>query len=115
MLEPGRPSPPLNMGALVGGDYTVDAVPLAPGDRLLFYTDGVTETRDRGGAFFPLPDWTRGQTAASPRALLDRLHEELLRFGGGALEDDIAALVVSYDPWSEGAGAPSPSPESGSP
>ncbi|MFG1810483.1 PP2C family protein-serine/threonine phosphatase [Streptomyces sp. NPDC049040] len=93
-LEPSAVSPPLNMAGLIGGDYTVDTVLLAPGDQLLLYTDGVTETRNRAGAFFPLLDWLREQDPAPPRRLLDLLHERLLRFSGGGLDDDIAALVV---------------------
>ncbi|WP_333768865.1 PP2C family protein-serine/threonine phosphatase [Streptomyces sp. IBSBF 2435] len=93
-LEPSAASPPLNMAGLIGGDYTLDAVPLAPGDQLLLYTDGVTETRDRSGAFFPLLGWLRGQDAVGPRRLLDLLHDQLLDFSGGGLDDDIAALAV---------------------
>ncbi|SEP07674.1 PP2C family protein-serine/threonine phosphatase [Actinacidiphila rubida] len=97
-LDPSAPSPPITMASLIGGGYTVDTVPLAPGDRLLFYTDGVTETRDRTGTFFPLADWAAGQDALPPRALLDALHQQLIRYSGGALDDDIAALVVRRDP-----------------
>lgn len=94
ILAPSAPSSPLNMAGLLGADYTVDTVPLADGDRLLLYTDGVTETRDRSGAFFPLPHWLRGQHPAPPRGLLDRLRDELLRFSAGALDDDVAAMLV---------------------
>ncbi|WP_329171471.1 PP2C family protein-serine/threonine phosphatase [Streptomyces sp. NBC_01477] len=93
-LEPSAASPPLNMAGLIGGDYTLDAVPLDPGDQLLLYTDGVTETRDRSGTFFPLLAWLRGQDAVGPRRLLDLLHDQLLDFSGGGLDDDIAALAV---------------------
>jgi serine phosphatase RsbU (regulator of sigma subunit) len=96
-LEPSAPSPPVNMGRLIGGGYTVDTVSLAPGDRLLFYTDGVTETRDRSGTFFPLLDWARRQSAVPPRQLLDLLHQQLLRYSGGGLDDDIAALMIRYE------------------
>ncbi|WUH24107.1 serine/threonine-protein phosphatase [Streptomyces sp. NBC_00448] len=97
VLDPSAPSPPLNMAALIGGEYTLDTVALAPGDRLLFYTDGVTETRDRDGRFFPLPEWIAQQTAVSPPHLLALLHQQLLSFSEGALDDDIAALVVRCD------------------
>lgn len=93
-LEPSAASPPLNMAGLIGGGYTVDSVLLAPGDRLLLYTDGVTETRNRVGDFFPLLSWLRGQDAASPRRLLDLMHDQLLGFSGGCLDDDIAAMIV---------------------
>ncbi|MFD4138586.1 MULTISPECIES: PP2C family protein-serine/threonine phosphatase [unclassified Streptomyces] len=94
VLEPTTPSPPLNLATLIGDHYCVDTVAFAPGDQLLLYTDGVTETRDRTGAFFPLPDWMRQQGPAPPRELLDRLHRKLLDYSGGRLEDDIAALAV---------------------
>jgi serine phosphatase RsbU (regulator of sigma subunit) len=96
-LEPSVPSPPLNMARLIGGGYSVDTVALASGDQLLFYTDGVTETRDRTGTFFPLLDWVGRQHAVPGRRLLTELHEQLLRFSGGRLDDDIAALVVRCD------------------
>lgn len=108
-LEPDVPSPPLNMAALIGTGYHVDTVPLARGDQLLFYTDGVTETRNRAGAFFPLHRWVGGRPPVAPAELLDRLRAELLRFSDGRLDDDIAAMMVrsrtrSADP----AGAPDP-------
>ncbi|MGQ4364559.1 PP2C family protein-serine/threonine phosphatase [Streptomyces sp. SAS_272] len=96
VLEPSEPSPPLNLAALVEDDYRTDTVPLTPGDQLLLYTDGVTETRDHAGEFFPLQDWMRQQNPVSPQVLLNRLHQDLLRFSGGSLDDDIAALAVRY-------------------
>ncbi len=96
-LEPAAASPPLNMAALIGGEYTVDTVPFVLGDRLLLYTDGVTETRDAAGVFFPLEQWVDRQDGVSDRKLLELLHERLLVYSGGALDDDIAALVVHYD------------------
>ncbi|MEW2051904.1 PP2C family protein-serine/threonine phosphatase [Streptomyces sp. NPDC005476] len=94
VLEPTHPSTPLNLAALLGDDYHVDTVAFVPGDQMLLYTDGVTETRDRSGTFFPLPDWMRGHRTASPRELLTQLHRDLLRYAGGRLDDDIAALAV---------------------
>ncbi|WP_237524370.1 PP2C family protein-serine/threonine phosphatase [Streptomyces sp. SID5643] len=94
ILEPTIPSPPLNLAALIGDRYWVDIVPFAPGEQLLLYTDGVSETRDHAGRFFPLPDWMRRQDTEHPRELLDRLHADLLRHSGGRLGDDIAALAL---------------------
>lgn len=94
VLEPTISSPPLNLSALIGDRYCVDTIPFAPGDQLLLYTDGVSETRDRAGEFFPLPDWMRRQGTEPPRELLDRLHWDLLHYSGGRLNDDIAALSV---------------------
>ncbi|WP_351236037.1 PP2C family protein-serine/threonine phosphatase [Streptomyces sp. NPDC002133] len=94
VLEPTTPSPPLNLATLIGAHYYVDSVAFTPGDQLLLYTDGVTETRDRTGKFFPLPDWMQRQGPALPGELLDRLHQDLLHYSGGRLDDDIAALAV---------------------
>ncbi|MFF9033473.1 PP2C family protein-serine/threonine phosphatase [Streptomyces iakyrus] len=96
ILEPALPSPPLNLAALIGDRYWVDIVPFTPGDQLLLYTDGVSETRDHTGRFFPLPDWMRRQDTEHPRELLDRLHADLLRHSGGRLGDDIAALALRH-------------------
>ncbi|MFB7217884.1 PP2C family protein-serine/threonine phosphatase [Streptomyces sp. NPDC056227] len=94
VLDPSTPSPPLNLAALLGDDYSIETVAFAPGDQLLLYTDGVTETRDRTGEFFPLPDWMRRQGPDTPRELIDRLHGDLLRYSNGNLNDDISALAV---------------------
>lgn len=98
VLEPTTPSAPLNLAALVGDDYCVDTITFLPGDQMLLYTDGVSETRDRAGEFFPLPDWMRRHSPAPPRELLDRLHRDLLHYSGGRLDDDIAALAVRCRP-----------------
>jgi serine phosphatase RsbU (regulator of sigma subunit) len=94
VLDPTRTSPPLNLATLIGDHYCVDTVAFADGDEILLYTDGVTETRDRSGAFFPLPDWMRRQDRVPHEALLDRLHQDLLSYSNGRLDDDIAALAV---------------------
>ncbi len=94
VLEPTRPSTPLNLAALLGEHYHVDTVAFVPGDQMLLYTDGVTETRDHDGTFFPLPDWMRSHRETPPRELLDQLNRDLLRYSGGRLDDDVAALAV---------------------
>ncbi|WP_407077467.1 PP2C family protein-serine/threonine phosphatase [Streptomyces sp. SCSIO 30461] len=102
VLEPSQCSPPLNLAPLIGDHYVVDTTAFSPGDQLLLYTDGVTETRDRAGEFFPLTDWLRRQGSVRPRELLDRLHQDLLRYSGGRLGDDIAALALrSPEPVAE--------------
>ncbi|MEU8588955.1 PP2C family protein-serine/threonine phosphatase [Streptomyces sp. NPDC048664] len=91
-LEPEDPSPPINLGVLVGDDYHVEVKPFGPGDQLLLYTDGVTETRDRRGNFYPLTERVRGWAALGPGGLLNRLHQDLLAYSDARLDDDTAAL-----------------------
>ncbi|MEU2227511.1 PP2C family protein-serine/threonine phosphatase [Streptomyces sp. NPDC018347] len=93
-LDRGRSAPPLNLGVLAGEPYHVDEYSFRPGDRLLLYTDGITETRDPGGAFYPLLQRLGSWHSLPPRGLLERLHDDLLAYSGDRLRDDIAALAV---------------------
>ncbi|MFF4763780.1 PP2C family protein-serine/threonine phosphatase [Streptomyces sp. NPDC001292] len=93
-VTPTAPSPPINMGALLGEDYRIDTVPFAAEDQLLLYTDGVTETRDHTGAFFPLVQHAVQWDADSPIRLLEQLHMDLVHYSRGRLDDDIAAIAV---------------------
>ncbi|WUD77249.1 serine/threonine-protein phosphatase [Streptomyces sp. NBC_00510] len=93
-VEPSAPSPPINMADLLEDRYRVDTIPFAAGDRLLLYTDGVSETRDRTGTFYPLVQRVRRWALAPPRQLLDLLHRDLLAYGHGTQDDDLAALVA---------------------
>ncbi|MFF2011075.1 PP2C family protein-serine/threonine phosphatase [Streptomyces sp. NPDC058195] len=93
-VAPTAPSPPINMGELLGEDYRIDTVPFAAGDQLLLYTDGITETRDQTGAFFPLVEHAEQWDADSPSRLLGQLHTDLVHYSRGRLDDDIAAIAV---------------------
>jgi serine phosphatase RsbU (regulator of sigma subunit) len=64
----------------------------------LLYTDGVTETRDASGAFYPLLDRLRSWGPLPPEELLDRIHDDLLAHSHRGLEDDTAALAVCLLP-----------------
>lgn len=93
-VTPTAPSPPINMGGLLGEDYRIDTVPFATEDQLLLYTDGVTETRDHTGVFFPLVQYAAQWDADSPSRLLEQLHRDLVHYSHGRLDDDIAAIAV---------------------
>ncbi|WP_351236361.1 PP2C family protein-serine/threonine phosphatase [Streptomyces sp. NPDC002133] len=97
-IEPSAPSPPVNLAALIGSDYHVDQVPFGRGDLLLLYTDGVTETRNAHGIFFPLTTWTRQTATNSPHRLLRLLHRALLHYSNGELNDDIACVAIRNTP-----------------
>lgn len=88
------------VGAFRGMAYTDGRVSLAQGDRLVLYTDGVTEARDGSGAFFGeqgLRDAVMQQSQGPFDTLLDRLLATLDAFTGRSLEDDVALVALRFD------------------
>ena len=73
---------------------TPQTVPFGPGDQMLFYTDGVSEARDKTGAFYPLSRCGALLAAGDPDAALARLQDDVARYVGHALEDDAAMLLI---------------------
>jgi serine phosphatase RsbU (regulator of sigma subunit) len=105
-LDPPQSVPPL--GVLEPEDVAppVLRLVLQAEDRLLLYTDGVIEARNRWGVFYPLaervPDCA---SAESPAVVLDRLHEDVRRHVGHQLGDDAAMLLLQYAPVPAAGGA----------
>ena len=72
-------------------------MPLSPGDTLLFYTDGVTDTPGDDGALRRAAAARRVDAAPPvPAALLQRLTATLAGFERGTIGDDRAVLVLQY-------------------
>lgn len=96
-------------------------VDIAPGDRVLLYTDGLVEARDTDRRFVPLqrlagaltdapraralPSESADARAATPEAALDRLLVLLRRSTGGPLGDDLALLLLQNPGLPTGADA----------
>ena len=89
-------------GVLLGvgaeGGWTETAVDVLPGDTLLFYTDGVTETpgedRQRFGEVRLLDAMERASGSAD--ALLEEIDRALRAFQSGAAVDDRAMLAMRF-------------------
>ena len=94
--ESPRVGLPLGLASLADEEREVSVVPFGPSDRMLFYTDGITEARDIRGEFYPLE-----QSAALLRdgpdtdAVLDELIGDVQRHVGHTLLDDAALLMIS--------------------
>lgn len=94
------PDPGLALGlASLAPPLTADGrrpqtVPFGPGDQMLFYTDGVSEARDKTGTFYPLSRCGVLLGAGDPDAALARLQDDVTRYVGHALEDDAAMLLI---------------------
>jgi phosphoserine phosphatase RsbU/P len=93
IMAPSAPTPPLGLDP---GPCRQD-VALKPGDRLLFYTDGLVETRDGAGRFFEL-DGRVAEALALPGldAAIQGVVKLLLEHGGDGLSDDV--LLVLGEP-----------------
>jgi sigma-B regulation protein RsbU (phosphoserine phosphatase) len=80
---------------------------LQPGDRILFYSDGVIEARHRDGSFFGLDrlvDLLQRNAAAGLPApeTLRRLSHAVLDYQQGVLQDDATLLLVEWRTGGEG-------------
>jgi len=63
------------------------------GDRLIFYTDGLLEARDRAGRFFRLHDCVDTLRRPDLEQAADELLSRLLAHTGRHLDDDVALLL----------------------
>jgi serine phosphatase RsbU (regulator of sigma subunit)/anti-sigma regulatory factor (Ser/Thr protein kinase) len=91
----GRSGPLL--GALESADWPAEEVVLAPGDRLVLYTDGVTDARGADDRFGDarLLALLSSVNGAPPAELIRRVDGALRRFETGPQRDDTALLAVA--------------------
>lgn len=85
------------VGALPGALYREHSVRLSSGDRLLLYTDGVTEAKGDKG-FFGLEavkDFFVAKRHESPSEFSAQLMDRLEEYSNGHLRDDVAVLLIS--------------------
>ncbi len=94
--EPAEYALPLGLGLGSGEGPQPFQVAFAPGDQLLLYTDGVTEARDRDGAFYPLGARTPLLKDPDPEAALEALRRDLILHTEGPLHDDAAMLLLRH-------------------
>ena len=79
----------------LGRAYESVTVPWAPGDRLLLYTDGLSEARDAHDEFLPVLPLAPLLHTTTVEAALDRVLEEVRRHvPEGLFADDLAVLLL---------------------
>ncbi|MFF0288784.1 PP2C family protein-serine/threonine phosphatase [Streptomyces sp. NPDC005262] len=96
-LSVPAPALPLGLGGLSDDAYVQATFPFAYGDRLLLYTDGVSETRDGRGTFYPLAERAAAWTDQAPGPLVQKITADLKAYAAGPLNDDMAMIVVQRD------------------
>lgn len=94
-VEPLPTTGPL-LGAASGVTYELGSTRIRRGDRIVLYTDGVTEAR-QGNSFF---GESRLVSAVAPQGTAAETVREIIsavrRFAHGRLRDDIAVLAITY-------------------
>lgn len=93
---PVEHSPPFGLG--LGDAPVVAHGTLAPGDRLLLFTDGLIEARGHDGEFVDPAPLLRQVAHADFDGALDGLLVALKGSVRGTLDDDLALLLAGYDP-----------------
>lgn len=85
------------VGLTEDSTYIDEDVALDPGDLLVLYTDGVTESTDPLGEFFGperLTSLVRDNASRSAHDLVHAIRDSLERFGEGAAQADDVTIVV---------------------
>ncbi len=87
----------------LGGTPTPVQDRLAPGDRLLLFTDGVCEAADSAGEFFEVKDHAAVLRCSDVEVAVDAMLGRLMRHTAGASQDDLTLLLAARDARSDGA------------
>jgi len=88
------------LGVLSDAEYEQAHVGIGPGDRLVMFTDGLTEARSAADEEFGeerLLDAAVAHRACSAPALQARLADSVATFTGGRLQDDATLIVLAAD------------------
>jgi phosphoserine phosphatase RsbU/P len=85
------------LGVMPEWVYADSTVQLAPGDRLLFYTDGVSEAENGAAEEFGYKRIVAaaGQAPGSAAECKRRVMDEVARFCAGEFRDDVTLLVAA--------------------
>ena len=85
--------PDLPFGTVPGYEYRVQHLPLRPGDRLVFLTDGMTE---RNAAAVDMAALVAASADMHPRQAVQHLTRAVLEATGGDLKDDATVMCLDW-------------------
>ena len=88
------------LGVFETQDFDLGTVDLAPGDRLVLFTDGVTEASNREGEEFGeqrLLSLLEENRALPANALKEKIAAAISEFSGGHLADDATLLILAVE------------------
>ena len=88
------------LGVFETQDFDLGTVDLAPGDRLVLFTDGVTEASNREGEEFGeqrLLSLLKENRALPANALKEKIAAAISEFSGGHLADDATLLILAVE------------------
>jgi sigma-B regulation protein RsbU (phosphoserine phosphatase) len=86
------------LGVFASWPYTDSVVQLASGDRLLLFTDGITEAADASGQEFEesgIANFAKANTGLSAKELNSRLLAQVTAFCNAQFHDDATVLVIA--------------------
>ena len=91
----------LPLGVMPEMPCAIRSIPFSRGDRLILFSDGVTEAWNSKGEMYGekrLLSLARRHGSLSPKEFIDRIHRSLKRFSAGVPQsDDITILVVEAE------------------
>jgi len=88
------------MGVFEDAAYREESIPLEPGDRIVLYTDGITEALSATGEEFGeegLLAAINAHAGAGAAALTEKIFSDVLAFAGGTLGDDATLIAVAVE------------------
>jgi len=92
-VEPVRLAADPPFGTVPDHQYQVQRLPLEPGDRLVFFTDGILE---RNTTSVDIEAMVAAGAEMHPREAVQHLIHAILQATGGALNDDATALCIDW-------------------
>jgi sigma-B regulation protein RsbU (phosphoserine phosphatase) len=88
------------LGVFPDSTYEQGETRLVSGDRLIFYTDGITEGRNASGEEYGeerLASATAAVRSEAAERIKDMLLADVTAFTGGRFDDDATLIVVGID------------------